>query len=239
MPDSVAPVDLRKSPRARLHLPARIRWLGPLGMRLEITETIDVSREGLLIRRSEPCSPQARVWVAYPFNPSAAAIQPETPARIARVHGGAKGGFYVGLQLQLPPRESPRSAEDERRKSSRFSFALPIFVRPAGSQWPEESMTQNVSNNGVRFETTRTYKVGEMVRAKIPWGEWAKTGEIPGRVVRVECPAKRPSDTPDGAAAPAGSNGTGPVLTSVAVEWMNAERSSNAGAAKSSNAGGA
>ena len=234
MPESVSPVDLRKSPRARLHLPARLRWLGPLGMRLEIAETIDVSREGLLIRRSEPCSPQARVWVAYPFDPSAAAIQPETPARIARVQGGAKGGFYVGLQLQLPARESPRPAEDERRKSARFSFALPIFVRPAGSQWPEESMTQNVSNNGVRFETTRTYKVGETVRAKIPWGEWAKTGEILGRVVRVEGPAEAPSETPNGASPQAAAD---LPLTSIAVAWMNAERNGDAIAARVSKTG--
>jgi PilZ domain len=237
MPESVSPIDLRKSPRARLHLPARIRWLGPLGMRLEVTETIDVSREGLLIRRPEPCNPRARVWVAYPFDPSAAAIQPETPARIARVHGGAKGGFYVGLQLELPARESPRPAEQERRKSARFSFALPIFVRPAGSQWPEESMTQNVSNNGVRFETTRTYKMGETVRAKIPWGEWAKKGEILGRVVRVDCPAEAPSEASSGVAPPARSSSASPALTSVAVAWVNAERNGDAAAPKFSKTG--
>jgi hypothetical protein len=90
MPDRATPVELRKSPRARLHLPARIRWLGPVGMRLGVAETIDVSREGLLIRRDEPCNPLARVWVGYPFDPSAASIQPETPARIARVHAGEK-----------------------------------------------------------------------------------------------------------------------------------------------------
>jgi PilZ domain len=236
MPESITFVDLRKSPRARLRLPARLRWLGPLGMRLEITETIDVSREGLLIRRSEPCSPQARVWVAYPFDPSAAAIQPETPARIARVQGGAKGGFYVGLHLQLPPRESPRPADGERRKSARFSFALPVFVRPSGSQWPEESMTQNVSNNGVRFETTRTYKVGEMIRAKIPWGEWSKTGEILGRVVRVDGPAEAPSDFSNGASPQIAAH---LPLTSVAVEWMKATQNGDASATRSSKAGSA
>ncbi|HTX16131.1 MAG TPA: PilZ domain-containing protein [Candidatus Baltobacteraceae bacterium] len=210
MPESVTPVELRRSPRARLHLPARIRWLGPLGMRLEVAETIDVSREGLLIRRDERCNLLARVWVAYPFDPSAASIQPETPARIARVQGGAQGGFYVALELQLPPRESPRDASEERRRSARFSFALPIFVRPAGSLWPEESMTQNISNHGVRFESARTYKIGEKVLAKIPWGEWAKPGEMTGHVIRVECPEETSSPTP--------------TLGSVAVEWANIER---------------
>ncbi|MFY9690687.1 MAG: PilZ domain-containing protein [Candidatus Acidiferrales bacterium] len=231
MPDSATPVDLRKSPRARLRLPARIRWLGPLGMRLEITETIDVSREGLLIRRNEPCNPQARVWVTYPFEASAAAVQPETPARIARVHGGAGGGFYVGLQLLLPPREAPRPENDERRRSARFAFALPIFVRPAGSQWPEESMTQNISNHGVRFESARAYRVGELVLAKIPWGDWAKAGEISGRVIRADSPPEGATGTSDGAA----HAGQRPTLTSVVVEWTKAaERNGDARAARMS-----
>lgn len=235
MPEPVSPVDLRKSPRARLRLPARIRWLGPLGMRLEITQTIDVSRDGLLIRRSQPCDPQTRVWIAYPFDLSATAtIQPETPARIARVRSGANGGFYVGLQLQLPPRETPRQANDERRRSERFPFALPIFVRPSGSPWPEESMTQNVSNCGVRFESPRRYTVGEMILATIPWGEWAKAGEIFGRVMRVEPPAEAANGAL-GVANPQAS--PSPTLTSVAVEWMNSERNLNADAARLSKIG--
>jgi PilZ domain len=201
-------------------------------MRLEVTETIDVSREGLLIRREEPCNPLARVWVAYPFDASAAATQPETPARIARVQGGAKGGFYVGLQFQLPPRDSPRSANDERRRSARFSFALPMFIRPSDSFWPEESMTQNISNSGALFESARAYRAGETVLAKIPWGEWAKAGEISGRVVRVDSPAESANDTTGGAAPRAGPN---PTLTSVAVEWMKtAERNSEADATRAS-----
>jgi hypothetical protein len=227
MPDSATPVDLRKSPRARLCLPARLRWFGPMGMRVEITETIDVSREGLLIRRAERCNPMARMWVVYPFNDSSATIQPETPARVARIHVGADGGFYVGLQLELPLRDSPRAADDERRKSERFCFALPMFVRPSGSRWPEESMTQNISNAGVRFESARTYTPGETVLAKIPWGDWAKAGEIPGRVVRVDAPPENTNDT--------GNAGPSPTLTSVAIEWIKtAERNGNANGAKAS-----
>jgi len=234
MPDSVTPVDLRKSPRARLHLPARLRWLGPLGMRLEITETIDVSREGLLIRRDEPCHPQARVWVAYPFEVSPAAIQPETPARVARVHGGAKGGFYVGLQLLLPPRETPRAESDERRRSARFSFALPIFVRPAGSQWPEESMTQNISNHGVRFESARSYRIGELVLAKIPWGDWAKAGEISARVIRVDAPPEPSNGASNGVALASQQ----PALTSVVAEWTKgADRNGHSDVARTSKVG--
>lgn len=229
MSDPCPPVELRKSPRARLQLPVRIRWMGPLGMRLEITETIDASREGLLIRRAEPCNPWARLWVAYPFDLTAASVQPETPARIARVQAGVGGGYYVGLQLQLPQRDNGRDSGDERRRSARFSFSLPIFVRPSGSFWPEEAMTQNVSNYGVRFETARAYKVGEMVLAKIPWGEWSKAGEIFGRVVRVVPPAEAPEKPASDAGRPAGSC---TALSSVAVEWINAEQKLNGDTAK-------
>src|SRR5579863_3744699 len=74
-------VDLRKHPRAQLKLPARIRWHGPIGMRLEITQTVDVSRDGMLFHRSEACDRLARMWVAFPFDPEGGPVtQPETPA---------------------------------------------------------------------------------------------------------------------------------------------------------------
>ncbi len=77
MSGSASFFDLRKHPRAQLKLPARIRWHGPIGMRLEITETTDVSRDGMLFHRGEPCDRMARMWVAFPFDPGAgAATQP-------------------------------------------------------------------------------------------------------------------------------------------------------------------
>ncbi|MGD0956554.1 MAG: PilZ domain-containing protein [Candidatus Acidiferrales bacterium] len=224
MQNSATPVELRKHPRARLGLPARIRWLGPLGMRLEVRHTIDVSREGLLFRRDEPCEPRARVWVAFPFDAAAATfVQTETPARIARVEASADGGFYVGLHLELP-RPSPPPAGQERRKSSRLHFALPIFVRPSGTPWPEESMTQDVSPDGARFETLHTYTAGQTVLAQIPWGEWAKAGQIMGRVLRVEVFKDAPG------AAPIANSGADArlVLASVAVQWISSGRNLDA-----------
>ena len=47
-------------------------------------------------------------------------------------------------------------------------------------------MTQDISQHGTRFETSHIYAPGDKVLAKIPWGEWSKTGEVAGRVVRVE-----------------------------------------------------
>jgi hypothetical protein len=229
MQGSATRVELRKHPRARLGLPARIRWLGPLGMRLEVTQVVDASREGLLIRRMERCDPRARVWVVFPFDAGAATfVQTETPARVARVEPGADGGFYVGLHLELPG-ESAAPAGKERRKSPRLRFALPIFVRPSGTPWPEESMTQDVSRGGLRFETRYAYTAGETVLAQVPCGEWANEGELIGRVLRVEALQDAP-----GAAAIANSGAEADqVLASVAVQWMGLGRTLDAETARS------
>jgi PilZ domain len=184
-------------------------------MRLEVTETIDVSREGLFLRRADPRVMPSRVWVAFPFDPAAAvAVQPETPARVVRSEPDPAGGFRVALHMELPHREA-RPSETERRKTARIPFALPIFVRAQDSPWPEESMTRDISRGGAQFETSHVYTPQEVVLAKIPWGEWAKAGEIPGRVVRIEPIAGGYDAIPD----PNGQNGSR-VLNAVGVEWI-------------------
>jgi hypothetical protein len=216
-----ASIEQRKHPRAQLTLPVRVRWQGSLGMRLEITETIDISREGLLIRRNDPRATPSRVWVAFPFDPNAAgAVQPETPARILRSEADPAGGWRLALRLEVPQREVPQPGGSERRKTARIPFALPIFVRAQGTPWPEESMTRDISRSGVQFETAQVYEKGEVVLAKIPWGEWDKAGEIPGRVMHIE---------PMAGEAPEGSSGSAEnssqVLNSVGVEWLRAAKS--------------
>ncbi len=209
--------ELRRHPRAQLRRPARIRWHGPLGMRLEETQTIDVSREGLLFHREEPCDALARAWVAFPYDPAAAGtVQPETPARVVRVERDPAGGFRVGLRLQLRPRQTAQRLAFERRSSPRWPFALPIFVRPAGTPWPEESMTQDVSRTGVRFETSQVYAAGDLVLAKIPWGEWERAGEWAGRVVRVETREQTTGPSVLGGR----KSGAEAALSQVAVQWI-------------------
>ncbi|MBZ5503660.1 MAG: PilZ domain-containing protein [Acidobacteriia bacterium] len=209
--------ELRRHPRAQLRLPARIRWHGPLGMRLEETQTIDVSREGLLFHRDEPCDAPARAWVTFPYDPAdASTAQPETPASVVRVERDPGGGFRVGLRLQLRLRQTGQRVARERRSSPRWPFALPIFVRPAGTPWPEELMTLDLSRAGVRFETSQVYAAGDLVLAKIPWGEWVRAGEWAGRVVRVE--AREPMTGPS---LPGGrESGAEATLSQVAVQWI-------------------
>jgi hypothetical protein len=206
----------RKSPRVQLKLPVRIRWHGPLGMRLELTQTVEVAREGLLVRRKEKCSLGTRVWVTYPYDKTARTVSmTETPARILRVEQAGSDGFFVVLHLNLPRKLGAAQIGLERRCSARVYSAVPIFVRMADCPWPEESMTQDFSRSGVRFETNQIYAQGDRVFAQIPWAEWGRTGEIEGRVARVESTSDlsvpAPLADPDA--------GTTAIYTSVAVEW--------------------
>jgi hypothetical protein len=216
MPPASTSLELRKHPRAQLKLPARVRWRGPLGMRMESTYTLDVSRNGIRVQRNESCESGSRVWVVFPFDAaSCSGIPPETPARVVRVESCAGTGYQVALQLDLPARTASRPTDRERRACSRISFALPIFVRALGFPWPEESMTQNISRTGARFESAHIYCAGDAVLAKIPSGDWACAGEIPARIVRVENCATPASSVPL-------SNplaGMSAILTSIAVRW--------------------
>jgi len=77
-------------------------------------------------------------------------------------------------------------------------------------------MTEDVSRDGARFGTSQIYETGEEVLAKLSGGEWSTTGEIPGRVVRVETL----DDVPEHASAITPEGGPRAVFTSVAVEWQ-------------------
>jgi len=206
-------VEQRRHPRAHLALPARLRWQGPLGMRLELTETIDVARDGVLVHRGEDSlALMSRVWIVFPFDADdSAPAQPETPAHIVRVEQKSAGGYRVALQLEQPRRQSRVPFQRERRATPRVQFSLPIFVRPAATPFPEESMTRDFSRSGVLFETSHIYTAGEDVLAKVAWGEWAKAGEIAGRVFRVD-PLQ--SHTVQAAGSEASA-----VFSCVAVQW--------------------
>src|SRR5271154_1394613 len=149
------------------------------------------------------------------FACSAASPARPAPARVVSVESVNGAGYQVALQLELPSRVASQPADRERRACSRISFALPIFVRALGFPWPEESMTQNISRVGARFESAHIYSAGDAVLAKIPWGDWERAGEIPARIVRVENSASPSNAAP----LPDPLAGTSAILTSVAVRW--------------------
>jgi PilZ domain-containing protein len=209
-------LEMRKHPRAQLRMPVRLRWRGPLGMRVEVTRSMDSSRDGIRIPRSESCEVGSRLWVTFPFDTNTSATaQPETPAHVVRVDQNAQRGYDVSLRLELPAKAAIRTKHTERRACSRITFAVPIFVRATGSPWPEESMTYDISRAGARFESAHIFAMGDTVLAKILWGEWESAGEIRARVVRVEAEPVAPGPAPRSNPIAGGSR----VLTLVSVRW--------------------
>ena len=171
--------------RVQLHLPARLRWLGPLGFFVEVAETLDVCRGGLLFYRAEPCTQGAPVWVTFPYQPKSTENPAELPARVVRVKSTSSGGHLVAIEFEAT-RAGAETAEANRRSSERVAVAVPIRVRAGSTPWPEETMTQDLSPGGVLFRSARQYAPGETVRVAIPYGTWALAGELTGRVTRVE-----------------------------------------------------
>lgn len=180
------PAEQRRHPRAQLQLPVRLRWLGPFGSQLEFCQSVDASRSGLLIYRPEASQDHSRVWVTFPYDSAANEPQPETPARVVRNEAIPSGGQLVALELELPERRPVHLLGRERRTSARAPLAIPISVRTIGAPWPEEAMTLDVSNAGVRFETSRLYEEGDQVRIRLDFGDWGRNGDVTAHVVRVE-----------------------------------------------------
>ena len=184
---AVPAVEQRRHHRAQLRLPVRLRWLGPFGSQLQVTETLDVSRQGLLLHLAESCYPGVRVWVTFPYDSQAAGgAQAEIAARVVRVNEMRGGGSLVAVEFEKPEARPPLAPEQERRSSKRVALAVPIQVRLADTPWPEETMTLNVSDGGLLFQSPRLHFPGEALQVVFPYGRWTSAGEIPASVVRVE-----------------------------------------------------
>jgi hypothetical protein len=77
-------MESRQYRRARMRLPVRLRWTTPFGQKIELAETIDASRNGLLVSTKESHTPGVIVWVTFPYDASLSDGQPEIRARVAR-----------------------------------------------------------------------------------------------------------------------------------------------------------
>lgn len=190
MPD---PRDQRIRNRVRLDLPVRVRQIGPPRDLIEVSRTMDVSRNGLLFRTREPYDLRSVVWVMMPYSANAVVPDPEFPATVVRVDRKPEGFTEVAVQFHnsrsdqfLAPSASappPPAQKSDRRNRSRVRMALPIRVRNEGAA--EESVTLDVSRGGVLFQTARPYPVGQTVWVTMPYQPGSRQDEVPARVVRV------------------------------------------------------
>jgi len=187
-------MERREHYRVRLRLPARIRWRTPFEQRIEVRETLDVSRGGLLIPSAAAVEPGARVWVTFPYDSTIPDGQPEVPARVVRSERVPGSETRFGLRFEpasLHARNGhgAKISAQERRVSVRRPFAVPVRVRSEYSPWFEEAMTLDVSPDGLRFLSTREYEPGARL---ILWfnpgvsSPWRSRGEFRAVVVRSD-----------------------------------------------------
>lgn len=175
----------------------RLRWPGPLRQTTEITETLDVSRGGLLVYSADGPHPGRPLWLTFPYENSMTVVEPEILAHVLRVERRPAGGSF--LAIRFDPSAVAIVAEKpiiERRFLPRTVIGVPISVRLPSSPWPEETMTRDLSADGLSFITPRVYNLGDTLKVAMALGVtptgWASRGEISGRVVRVT-PAPRVS----------------------------------------------
>jgi hypothetical protein len=178
----------------------RLRWLGPLGLESEISETLDAGRGGILVSSREPRAEGELAWVTFPFDAGAANAEPETPAHVARSKTTPSGGHLAGIALADGDTHS-RAARNsissiigpvriqfrgaDRRRYSRTRLALLIRVRGADPAWPEDTMTMDISLRGLQFCTLRVYDQAELMTLALPRSPWLSGGDRRARVARI------------------------------------------------------
>ena len=141
----------------------------------------------------EEQAPGHPLWVTFPFDADASAMQPEVLARVLRRDAAGEGngaGWAVALQFEQPGILPGRNGRDRglaRTNGAGRNIALPIRVRPPNVPWHEEAMTFEVAPGKVKFVTHREYAFGQRLlvsfaaRSDAPWSgddEWE--GEVTG-----------------------------------------------------------
>jgi len=184
----------REHRRVRMRLPARLRWTAPFGQRIELAQTVDVSRSGLLLSIKDSHASGVPLWVTFPYDASLSEGQPELLARVTRcseLHTAPatfalaihfEGSGHAGSNGNLEQRDP------ERRGSPRRMLVVPIRVRPEHVPWFEETMSLDFSPRGMRFRSHREYAEGELLRIALEDASsttWPGGGGFRAKVVRV------------------------------------------------------
>jgi hypothetical protein len=112
-----------------MRFPARLRWSTPLGQKIELCETIDVSRAGVLLSVKEPHSAGVLLWVTVPYDESLRDGQPEILARAVRCEEKLEA-----IRAQNSHKHVQSRAASERERSAKvdqLACALGISDAPA------------------------------------------------------------------------------------------------------------
>jgi len=185
-------MDSRQHRRVSMHLPVRLRWTAPFGQKIELGETIDVSRSGLLVSTKESHAPGVTVWVTFPYDASLFDGQPEVLARVARC------GEMPEVVRAINPREKVQSegAPEQGRsaKVDQLARSLGISDAPATfavafhfDQQPHPSSNGSANRREPERRGSMRRALAIPVRVhpeRIPWFEEAMTIEISAKGMR-------------------------------------------------------
>jgi len=174
----------------------RLRWTTPFSQKIELGETIDVSRRGLLVSTKEPHTSGVPLWVTFPYDASLGDGQPEMSARIVR----------CGEPLEVVPSANGRgkvqtksaAATDHSAKFDQIARALAISDASATfavALQLEEHAHSSANGNGHRREPERRgsprHALAVPVRVRpeaIPWFEETMTIDFSARGMRFRSP---------------------------------------------------
>lgn len=185
-------MDSREHRRVRMRLPVRLRWTTPFAQKIELAETIDVSRAGLLVSTKEPHTSGVPLWVTFPYDASLGDGQPEMLARIVRC-GEVLGAIRATNARDKVQSENAKAAERSAKLDqitralgicdAPATFAVAIqFEEHADGQWNGHAVRSEPERRG---SPRRALAVPVRVRpAQIPWFEEAMTIDFSAKSLR-------------------------------------------------------
>ncbi len=185
-------MDSRQRRRVQMRLPVRLRWTTPFGQKIELVDTIDVSRSGLLVSTKEPHAPGITVWATFPYDASLSDGQPEIVARVVRCDEVLEVIRATNAREKV---RTPRALERERSaKLDQLARALGITDSPATfavafrfEEQPHSSSNGNFRRHEPerRGSARKTLAIPVHVHPeKIPWFEEAMTVDVSAKGMR-------------------------------------------------------
>jgi len=185
-------MDNRGHRRVRMRLPVRMRWTTPFGQKIELGETIDVSRSGLLVSTKEFHAPGITLWVTFPFDASLFDGQPEILARVARCNEALEVIRSTNAREKVQTVTAPE--QERSAKVDQLARAIGLSDVPATFTVAFHLQQQaHASSNGSaprheperRDSARRTLAVPVRVHPeRIPWFEEAMTVDIAAKGMR-------------------------------------------------------
>jgi hypothetical protein len=185
-------MDSRQRRRVRMRLPVRLRWTTPFGQKIELVDTIDVSRGGLLVSTREPHAPGMTAWATFPYDASLFDGQPEIPARVVRCGEASEVIRTANAREKSQTRREP--AQEHSAKLGRLARPLGVADAPAkfAVAFRFEELPHSSSNGDAhRHEPERRgcarKALAIPVRVhpeRIPWFEEAMTVDFSAKGMR-------------------------------------------------------